>query len=151
MTLPVALLPPLARELVDLIGLPATLRLVEARGGRTIDLAKGKRARGQAQIQAIAECIGKIAADKLVKQYGGTPLRVPKCAAALRAAQDAQIQARFDMLTSSAGLSARKAVAELVGEFGLVDRSIWRALKRPSSEAEVVQQSADDRQLLMFF
>lgn len=123
-------LPRLARDLVEVIGLNATLRFVEAYGGRTLDLAKGKRIRGKAQIQTIAEKIGKLAADKMAVHLGGAPFFVPKCAAALRAMRDAKVHARFDELTGKADLSARRAVAQMVDEFGVVDRTLWRILKR---------------------
>lgn len=149
MNLSIDHLPPIARELVSLIDLPATLRLVEAYGGRHLEIPRGKRMRGTAQIQAIAERIGALAAKKIVGRYAGTVLYVPKCHAALRAHRDAQLQARFDELTGG-GLSARRAVAQLVGEFHLVETTVWRALKRPVGDAAIAMKVTDDRQAGLF-
>ena len=43
-------LPTSARDLIDLIGLPATLCLVEACRGQTLAIPKGKRLRGEARL-----------------------------------------------------------------------------------------------------
>lgn len=147
--LALAHLTPLARELVALIGLPATLALVEHYGGRTLQVAKGRRRRGRAQLDALAGVIGAQAVRILSHRYGGDFLPVPKCAAALRAARDAALQARFDAMTGG-GDSARAAVAALVGEFGLVESSIWRALKRSVGGEAAAAAPRDDKQLAMF-
>ncbi|MDO8933549.1 MAG: Mor transcription activator family protein [Rhodocyclaceae bacterium] len=142
-------LPRTARDLVELLGLPATLRLVESYGGKTIDVAKGKRARGIAQILEISERIGAIAAQKLAGRYGGAPLPVPSCKRAVLAMRDAALQARFDELTG-AGRSARSTVAMLVDEFGIGDSAIWRALKRPAGAAAVLAKAVDSQQTDLF-
>ncbi|GAB2182653.1 Mor transcription activator family protein [Denitratisoma sp. agr-D3] len=129
MKLSTAHLPPQALELVDLIGLAATLVLVECYPGRVLDIPTGDRRRGREFLAELADKIGTEAAEKLSQRYGASPLVVPKCAAALRACRDGKVQQRFDVLTAG-GLSARKAVAQLTGEFCLVERTIWRILKR---------------------
>lgn len=141
MNLSTAHLPGTARELVELIGLPATLRLVEAWGGRCVQVAKGARPRGRRQRQDLAETIGKAAADRLAARYAGDILRIPNCKRALLAVRDAELQARFDALTA-AGRSARAAVTLMTGEFRLVESSIWRALKRDAAPAAVDVQAA---------
>lgn len=143
-------LPPLARDLVDLIGLPAMLRLVDAYGGKTIDLAKGKRTRGLMQHQEIAERIGAVATKKLVGRYGGAPLSVPNCKRAVLAMRDADLQARFDELTTAGDYSARRAVMVLVDEFGIGDSAIWRALKRESGTAAIDAKVVDTVQMGLF-
>ena len=143
-------LPKTARDLVDLIGLPAALRFIEAYRGRTLQVAHGKRSRGMVQIQELAEKIGAVAAKKIVARYKGGPLAVPKCWRAMIATRDAALQGRFDELTASGAYSARRAVALLVGEFDLVESSIWRALKRPSGAAAVRAAVADTTQMGLF-
>lgn len=150
MTLSLAHLPRSARDLVELIGLPATLRLVEAYGGKTLDIAKGKRERGRAQHQEIAERIGALAAKKLAGRYGGAPFRVPSCKRAVLAARDAALQARFDELTGAGGTSARRAVPRLVDEFGIGDSAVWRALKRPAGAVAIAATVADEKQMGLF-
>ena len=146
--LPIDHLPPQARELVDLIGLPATMALVAAYRGQPLQVAKGSRVRGQRMIAQLAEKIGRVAANKIVQRYNGTVLRVPKCQAALRAIRDARLQARFDALTY-AGVSARSAVIELIREFDIVESTVWRALKRPTSGIAVAEKPCGN-QLMLF-
>lgn len=149
MTLDLSLLPPTARDLADLIGLPATLRLVEGWGGRAVQIARGKRAKGKAQLDELAAIVGRLEANKLAQRYGGGVLTIPLCADALRGARDGALQSRFDALTTTAGHSARQAVALLVGEFGIHESTVWRALKRPTMATEQVAVR-DDRQMGLF-
>lgn len=144
MKLDTALLPPTARDLAELIGLPATLRLVEAWGGRAVQIARGKRAKGKAQHDELATIVGRLAASKIAQRYGGDVLTIPLCADALRGARDGTLQARFDALTAS-GHSARRAVAQLIGEFGIHESTVWRALKRPGTVEERLEARGDDQ------
>ena len=141
-----ALLPASARELAEIIGLAATLRLVEAYAGQVLAIPNGRRQRGRQQIEALAEVVGQAAAEKLCRHLAGQRyLSVPKCQAALRAARDARLQARFDELTGAGRHSARAAVSLLVAEFGLVDSSVWRVLKRPTGDAAPLIRPAAGR------
>lgn len=123
-------LPAKARELIDMIGLPATLRLIDEYGGQTFQVAKGRRAKGVAQLEELAAVIGPEAAKKLSHTYGGEYLSVPSCKRALLPSRDADLQARFDAMTSTGGLSARSAVNQLAKEFRITAATVWRALKR---------------------
>lgn len=123
-----------ARELVDYIGLPATLRLVAEYGGQTLAIPKGTRERGQEIIAELGQAIGETAARKLAASYGGEYLYVPMCKPGLTALRDTELQARFDAMTSKAGgMTARTAVNRLVKEFGVTGSTVWRALKRPTT------------------
>lgn len=127
----VSQLPAKARELVDFLGLPATLLLVKEYGGQTFMIPKGRRALGVARIAELGEIIGTEAAQKLCHTYGGEYLSVPACKRALLALRDADMQAHFDAMTSRAGgQSARNAANQLAKEFGLNVTTVWRALKR---------------------
>jgi len=114
-----ARLPRNARLLADLLGLEATLALVQAYGGRSIWPAKGGAA-----YAALAETIGEPAAAKFVRHFR-EPVFVPRCDEAIRAAQREAIRAEFDALTRG-GLSARQAVARLAVRY--TDRHVWRIL-----------------------
>ena len=127
----VSQLPAKARELVDFLGLPATLLLVKEYGGQTFMIPKGQRALGVARIAELGEVIGTEAAQKLCHTYGGEYLCVPACKRPLQALRDADMQARFDAMTSKAGgQSARSAVNQIAKEFGVNSTTVWRALKR---------------------
>lgn len=147
--LPTEYLPPLALELIDVMGVAAAERFIAAYRGRRLEIPRGKRQRGLDAIDKIAEHIGEQATKRLVARYRGTVLPVPKCHAAMRAVRDAALQARFDELTGPVGMSARGAVALLVQEFDLVESSIWRALKR-SPSSSISRASATTNQTNLF-
>lgn len=123
-------LPESLRDVVELIGLAATLKLVEHFGG-LIALYVPRDIEPE---HPIAVAIGITAARKLSDHYGTDCLRnIPRCVAGLRRIRDAEIHARHK--TESA---ARLALA-----FGLTERQVWRIL----SEA---LDSADDKQSALF-
>ena len=72
-------LPPLARELVALIGFGATIRLIEARPGLPSFVPKSVPTINHWMIAAMSQK----AAEALVKAYGGETITVPNCKLAL--------------------------------------------------------------------
>lgn len=133
MKLSLAHLPRTARDLVDLIGLPTTLTLIEARGGQVITVPKRKRQAGEDMYERLIELVGTDAAFAIVRRYGGEYLTVPSCKAALRAVRDAELQARFDALLAS-GLGARAIANQLAAEFRLDCSTVWRISKRAAAD-----------------
>lgn len=123
-------LPESAQKLIALIGLPATLCLVDKFGGCTISLYGSDNS-----LEKMAEIIGRDAAMKLLKFYGVAPFTVPLCHRALKAVRNADILAEFDRLTLDEGLSARASVTRITRRFTpyLHERTIWRILKRSTA------------------
>ncbi|MBL8478656.1 MAG: hypothetical protein JNK59_05050, partial [Sterolibacteriaceae bacterium] len=120
-----------ARELVDFLGLPATLLLVKEYGGQTFMVPKGMRARGVARIAELREAIGAEAATKLCHTYGGEYLAIPACKRPLQLVRDADMATRFDAMTTGPDAqSARSAVNQIAKHFGVTSTTVWRALKR---------------------
>lgn len=133
------LLPENARQLVDMLTLATTLKLVDAYGGTHFPIPKTARQEGQ-YFAALAEAVGVDAANKLVKRYGNTRLYVPKCAAALRALRDASIRADYDMSCGELGHNATVNNV-LVPKYKLCDRRIEEILSKaddlqPAIEAQ---------------
>ncbi len=122
-------LPESLRDVVELIGLPATLRLVESYGGiialyvpRDID-----------PDHPIAVAIGIAAARKLAARYGADTLRnIPRCVDGLRRIRNAEIRARHP----------HESAARLALDYSLTERQIWSIL------AEV--RDVDDKQAALF-
>lgn len=131
--LSLAHLPRTARDLVDLIGLPATLALIEARAGQVLTVPKRKRKAGEDLFAELADLVGAAAAEKIVGRYGGEYLTVPSCRRAAHAVRDAELQARFDALLKS-GLGARAVANQLAGEYRLDVSTVWRASKRAAAD-----------------
>lgn len=61
-------------------------------------------------------------------------VHIPLCKAALRELRDREIRARFDEMTMEHHYSARQAVAELAGCYGIASRHVWRLLKQADKE-----------------
>lgn len=73
----IADLPPLAQELVRLIGFSATMRLVAEKPGLPTYIPK------EASYHHVLAVIGMGAFKKLVEEYGGETITVPNCKLAL--------------------------------------------------------------------
>lgn len=109
-------LPASARDLAGLIGLPATLRLVEKWGG----VMRLYVPRDIAADHELARVLGLDAARALSARYDGDYLpSVPRCADALR-------QARNRALLRRRAEGASPAILAL--EFGITERQIWNIL-----------------------
>lgn len=123
-------LPRAVRGLVRLIGLPATLKLVEDFGGLTLRLPVGAREVGQALLEDLARRIGPEASRILARHYAATPLYVPNCKPALLRARDASLLADRQRLVGE-GLSERQIVQCLAIRYRLSERHVWTILKKP--------------------
>ncbi|WP_051278450.1 Mor transcription activator family protein [Solimonas flava] len=90
-TVDLAPLPPMLRRLVRALGLPATLQLLEARGGTRFYLG-GERGRRDRHV--LADIIGKEAAEAFYREFGGVPeVTLPKADKIVQQTRDAQIRA----------------------------------------------------------
>lgn len=100
-------LPESAHDLIEVIGLQATIDLVKAHGGGMVKVPSVVDGHSRAWA-ILEEAIGHEAARKLVEsRFKGTPVEVPLCAAALRAERNRDIVRRieagepFDQVRSS--------------------------------------------------
>jgi hypothetical protein len=131
---PAALPPPATpaeAALVRLIGAEATLKLIEAHGGRRLDVPRSVN-----QGSLLPRQIGLLPARILVERYAGGRLRVP-----LARAWRARIYRERD------GLS----YAEIAVRLGASDRSVWRWLSDAGcTGAEADAAGAAARQMDLF-
>lgn len=109
-------LPESIQEMIDVIGLQATLLIVEERGG--IRLCVPTKVKSD---NWLTQLIGTEAMIKLVDYYSGEEIDIARCASAIKAAQDQKI---FEKL--KAGVSQ----AKLAREFGYTERGIRKLKKR---------------------
>jgi len=112
-------LPAGLQELRELIGLPATLTLVEHYGGIHVKVPSR-----YFDTNELVRVVGHKATSLLVRRYGGTTLYIAKADGVLRALRNMEIAARFD-----GGARAHR----LAREFGLSERQIWKILNRPET------------------
>ena len=113
-------LPETVRDLVSLIGMQSTLRLVDSFGGLTILVPKGDERRGIIGRESLIEVVGRRCADRLIERYGGTRLYVASCRRAILALRDRSICSSYPV----------RSVKELAIEHGLSDRQVWAILKK---------------------
>lgn len=107
-------LPASLREVVDIIGMQAALKLVEHFGGVALYVP--------AEItpdHRITQAIGERAATLLWEHYRGDTIDIPRCHAALREARNAELRARRE---------AGATVSELAIDYGLTMRAVWYIL-----------------------
>lgn len=149
MNLPLDHLPASARALVELIGLQATLRLIEHYGGQVFQIPKGKRRRGNTFLADLAEKIGLPAAKQLSATFGGEYKAIPLCYRAVLAVRDAALQARYDAL-DQAGHSSREICNTLAREFGCTHGTVRRASQRAAAPADGSGAGIDTRQADLF-
>lgn len=110
-------LPPKAAELAALIGLAALIKLVEWRGGLRIYVPTPANMHAD---HPIAQVIGLDAAMILAGEYQGTPLEIPRCELAIRAAIHDEIRHLRQFHTED----------ELALRYGMCGRSIRRICAR---------------------
>jgi len=125
-------LPASMRLIVELIGLPAVLRLVEEYGGTTIWPANTGASGAH-----LADVLGEAAAAALCAHFR-EPIYIPLCRAALIAVEHDAIRTEGDELERN-GLSAREAVAQLARKYRHSDRYIWTIRKRANHGGEVAE------------
>lgn len=135
-------LPISAQRLIALIGLPATLLLVEKQGGRTFRLFNTG-----SSIERVIAAVGEVDAWKLYRAFGSDQFDVPKCKEALIGVRDGDIHAMFDRLTNVDGRSARDSIRLINDIHHLTERHIWRILKKPSIVPREKKSLGDPRQL----
>lgn len=124
-------LPESLRDVVELIGLAATLKLVEHFGG-LIALYVPRDIEPE---HPIAVALGITAARKLAAHYGTDCLRnIPRCVNGLRRIRDAEIHARRE---------AGETPARLALAFGLTERQVWAILAE-------IRDGNDDKQSALF-
>lgn len=129
-------LPKSAIDLIELIGLPATVALVEAMPGIKFPVPRGEdnNAAGAARFAHLVEAIGDEPSRRLMAHYGGEDLYVPSCKKAIRLARDRQIVADYE---------ADASVLELALKYRLSYRSIEMILKRTDTTPVPTDRQAD--------
>ena len=112
---PIDLLPPLLQEFERLVGLQATMALVQKWGGLRVYFPTPERATEE---HPYASVIGMDALLKLAEEYGGLPhFQLPKAERALQAVRNARIAAEY---------ATNKTAREIAAEYGLTEGQVVR-------------------------
>jgi hypothetical protein len=118
MDIDTSLLPPVARDLAELLGLDAALALVERWGGTPLWVQ-------QKPWPELVAAIGEVPAQTLCSTYALERIDVPRCVRSMRAVRDRAILAAASQGTSG---------AQLARDNGLTRRQITN-IKRAQREA----------------
>ncbi|EFX2000393.1 TPA: Mor transcription activator family protein [Shigella sonnei] len=121
------LLPESVQQIADLIGYPATARLLDVLGGTTFPVGKGLRAIGAARAALLKQTIGEENARLLVKNFGGEVLYLPRCNSALRELRNRAFLNEFHQLRDD-GVSSLMVMTRLCPKYGFSDRFAWQLL-----------------------
>ncbi|MPT12178.1 Mor transcription activator family protein [Comamonas sp.] len=133
-TVPIDLLPPLLQEFERLVGLQATMALVQKWGGLRVYFPTPERV---TEDHPYATVIGIEALLKLAKEYGGLPhFQLPKAERALQAVRNARIAADY---------STSKTAREIAAEYGLTEGQVVRIVAMLDVKAPI-----DRRQRALF-
>ncbi len=107
-------LPRVLRDIVKLIGLPATMKIVQHYGGVRLWVPKT-----MTEEHELARLLGFAPAEKLARAYGGDEhFDVPLALKALRAVRDGRIRAE----------ARRCSTRTLARRYKLTERRIWHIL-----------------------
>ncbi|WP_049606151.1 Mor transcription activator family protein [Yersinia mollaretii] len=134
-----ALLPESVQQIAELIGYPATARLLDKLGGTTFPIGKGLRALGAARATLLRETIGDENAQLLVKHFGGEVLYLPRCDRALRELRNRSFLAEFAQLRGS-GVSSLMVMTQLCPKYGFSDRFAWGLVGESKATILITQQ-----------
>lgn len=118
---PPADLPGVIRELIDEIGLEATMRLVDNYGGLLLRIPREPKPGSPMERR-----LGQPAFDRLIGRWAGDRIWVPRCVALLTERRDQALLAEYEAGTPS---------KELARKFKVSDRHVWRILARSRRRA----------------
>lgn len=134
------LLPEVVLQIAELIGFPATARLLEKFGGTTFPIGKGLRALGAHRAELLRETVGVDNAALLVQKFGGEVLYLPRCDRALRELRNQRFLSEFAALRES-GTSGNMAMTQLCPVYGFSDRFAWELVRESKNAVTHSQQS----------
>lgn len=117
-------LPEIVQEMVRLIGLNDTQKLIEHFGGAEFCFTDGAY-----YFPRLKALLGKESAVILLQYFQSERVYIPRCEAGLRMLRNRQVLADFNYLTEQKGLSARLAMLELCSKYKLSDRRLWEILQ----------------------
>ncbi len=120
-------LPQSAAEIVEVVGVEAALRLVEAWGGIRLYVPQQ-----MPEDHLLVSTLGRDESDELAKCYGGECIQVPRCLHALRAVRNCRMRRERAKGDSPALLALR---------YRLTERQVYSILAAADEPVDEKQQS----------
>lgn len=119
-------LPPHLLKITEITDWTCTITIVDIYGGTYLIFArKAQFQNGTCTNPELAELIGMVNYEKLVCEFGGMKIYIPKLDHALRKARDMEINKKF----TEGNVSA----TQLALDYKLSERWIWQILKNPDT------------------
>lgn len=113
--------PRVAKELAQLIGLEATLKLIQEEGGNELKLPETTNG-NSLNWHRLVSAIGMSAAERLVKEWPSTSIYIPMCLSALRILRTLDAQKRYD---------SGESFDSIRRKIGVSRSYLFRLLKQP--------------------
>lgn len=136
-------LPSIMQEIVDLVGLPAALKLVALYPGIPFRVPTGGKEGGAVKLR-LEEAMGSAPARLFMERFAGERLYIARCLHALLAERNRLICARFDQ---------GEPASQIARDHQLTERQIRNILKQVPGEGIKAYgggKEADDRQIGLF-
>ncbi len=120
------LMPESIQHLVDVIGMSATLALIEAFGGLDYHMPKSMQADNA---RRLINVVGRLATAKLIHTYGGERVYINRCESLRLMLRN---QAFFNAVLSKMemGMSQTRAIQEIAPMFDITERYAYELLKQ---------------------
>ncbi len=122
------LLPQSVQEIITVIGVDDTAKLVELIGGISVEFPATAGVMPPA-LRLCRDDIDEITLERLCYHYAGERLYIPRCEAALRHLKKAQFINELAALVED-GESLSAAIRRLCPKYQISDRTAWELLKQ---------------------
>ena len=117
-------LPRLAREMIEVMGELATMKLVHEMGGLRLVVPGWPLKRPSSRYQHLEEIVGPEAAQAFATRWGNIEVQVPMAKKALMRLRDRSIVEAY-----AKGVQP----PELARRYGITERHVWKVLKRDTA------------------
>lgn len=128
-------LPPIIKEMIDVMGLELTEKLVENFGGTTFSFSSEN-----VYYQRLKEKLGENNAARFYHYFQCEKIYIPQCKRALQELKKFRFYRDFCYLTDTEGKSARIAMIELCPKYKISDRYGWKiisSMRHHSSQGDL--------------
>ncbi|MCW8351236.1 hypothetical protein [Citrobacter portucalensis] len=125
----VSKLPDMVIEIIALIGLNSTMKLIKSFGGTTFPIGKGIRFLGGSNAKRLRAILSEAEIKELSIYFDGVPLYLPRCDRALREIRNRVFLKEYHAM-KDAGASSLQCMRELPPKYGFTDRYGWELLKK---------------------
>lgn len=122
-------LPDMVIEIIALIGLNSTMKLIKSFGGTTFPIGKGIRFLGGPNANRLRTILSEAEIKELSIYFDGVPLYLPRCDRALREIRNRVFLKEYHAMRQ-AGASSLRCMRELPPKYGFTDRHGWELLKK---------------------